>query len=255
MNGKFLVIGAKKAGTTYVHEQLRTLSEIFVPPLKETHFLLPFDLERKKTLYGEFLEKQYNCESQYDKQFLKSYFLDNSTKSVEKYEEILSSGSNLFGECDPELMLLDKKWIQQLKESNFKIVCILRNPVDRFFSHVKMITQTGIDPNKVIADKFGELKHQIHHSLYHIVINAWKSVYGEDILFVDQKELRVDRLTTINKIVSYISSDQLDNVYQDQIISHDINVGSSHSIDPDIKIQLESFFAKDLDFFHSLIKK
>ena len=44
----FLIIGVKKGGTTFLHNQLRLFSAINVPFIKETHFLFPMVEKRKK---------------------------------------------------------------------------------------------------------------------------------------------------------------------------------------------------------------
>lgn len=252
----FLVIGAKKSGTTYIHSQLREINGINVPPLKETHFLLPQYQQRRTVLYNEYINgKEMFLEN--DRHFLVNYFLSQEQVSCEKYLELLATDEEFNGECDPELMLLSPEYIKELASADVKIICVLRHPVDRFFSHIKMIiNDEQIDPNMVIRQKFNELKHQINHSLYRQTIKNWTEVFAsENILFIDNKKLLNDRRKELLRLVAFISEGKILDIPDNTIIEKNINVGSDWKIDEDLALTLNNTFNEDVAQYEKYLAK
>ncbi|MBV7269164.1 sulfotransferase family protein [Winogradskyella luteola] len=111
----FFCVGVQKAGTTTLHNILSQHPDLCLPEKKETHFFSNEDLYRK----GESHYLQYFNHS-------KPY----------KY----------FGEIDPEY-----SYFTQSAERIFntygkiKILFILRNPVDRAYSHYLMTKRRGLE--------------------------------------------------------------------------------------------------------------
>tara|TARA_B110000208_G_C11744906_1_gene421387 strand:+ start:542 stop:1333 length:792 start_codon:yes stop_codon:yes gene_type:complete len=255
---KFLVVGMKKSGTTYLHEQMRALNQIYVPPLKETHFLLNNNLDRRTFLFKDYIQKGEKFSDENDHRFLENLFVNLPGPTVENYIKLMSSNCEISGECDPELILLENEKIRVLAQENFKIVCILRHPVDRFFSHVKMIIpDKNKNPNQIIktilANDVKELQHQVNHSCYQVLIHKWKSIYdSSNLLFVDDKNLRNKKKKTMEKILSFISDEAFSRLDDDQLVD-DKNVGSKWVLDGDLREALNRFFEKDIDSYQSEI--
>jgi len=251
---RFVVIGMKKAGTTFLHEQLRRLKFVQVPPLKESHYLLPQRNARKQVLYKNYLESDQSliC-NEMDRRFIERYFLDRGSASIKGYLDLLDAGCRASGECDPELILLDPPKIRDLKDAGVKVVCLLRNPVDRFFSHIKMIVaDKTVNPNEVIRENFQQFQHQINHSLYRHTINNWVSIYGrENIFFVDQSALRDSRVRVINEIVEFITENSF-HLGPDEILEDDVNVGSNWILESHLRNELERVFHEDLLLYESI---
>jgi len=256
---RFLVVGMKKSGTTYLHEQLRTLNQVYVPPLKETHFLYQ-SLERRAHLLKQYISNGKNYTDENDLQFLENFFVNLLKPNIENYMELISSNCNYSGECDPELILLEREKIEALAREKFKIVCCLRHPVDRFFSHIKMnIQDKNINPNEFLnhylrADK-KKLQHPINHSLYRITIPRWRSVYTHsDILFIDDKKLRSDKKKTMEKILQFITDGDFLKIDDHQVVC-DKNVGSKWKLDADLKERLDKMFEEDIDIYSTEMNK
>jgi len=103
----FLIVGAQRCGTTYLYGLLKQHPEIFLPDGKEVHF---FDQKHSNDIVTNF--DKYNM----------------LFKSVKKEIAI--------GEITPSYMYV--KWVPKLIRSyngKMKIIFLLRNPIDRSYSH------------------------------------------------------------------------------------------------------------------------
>lgn len=109
----FLVIGAEKAGTTWLKHNLRTHPDVFVPSEKELHF---FDKE------------------------------ENWRRGVSWYASFFLPGAGLAarGELTPGYLSspVAPERIRQLLP-DVKLLAILRQPVDRAYSNYQMLRRSG----------------------------------------------------------------------------------------------------------------
>lgn len=128
----FVCVGAQKAGTSALDAMLRQHPHLGLPVVKETKF---------------FLDEQTSEHSRGASYYFKKYFA-----------ELNNSGSNLMlGEVDPEYAYFPAV-ARRLAEHNpaLKIIFILRDPVERAYSHYKMNLQRGIEDlsfGKAIANE------------------------------------------------------------------------------------------------------
>ena len=115
----FLVIGTQKSGTTALDKYLRLHAEIGMPQKKETHF---FD-KHIKGLQGEMIDQVYH-----------NHF---------NLEDI---GTRVVGEITPGYMYLPQV-CERVYQYNpkLKLIAILRNPIDRAYSHWGMQKERGLE--------------------------------------------------------------------------------------------------------------
>ncbi len=106
----FLCIGAQKSGTTLLYEQLKKIDDLYLPRVKEVHF--------------------FDRPSSYIKgvQWYKDTFFQNP------------KNLKVLGEITPSYIYLKDipKKIYESLGSDTKFIVILRNPVDRAYSHYIM---------------------------------------------------------------------------------------------------------------------
>jgi len=112
----FLIIGGMRCGTTTLHELLRRQSSIFFPETKEVHF--------------------------FDKRNL------DLGVSVEDYSDLFSACpvNNLTGEATPDYLSTegcDEFIFRTIPD--VKLVIILRNPLDRVWSHYQFSVEENVE--------------------------------------------------------------------------------------------------------------
>lgn len=115
----FLVVGAQKAGTTSLHYYMREHPDIYVPNQKETKFFVHDHRYR-------------NGLSFYERTFFSDWI-----------------GESAVGEVDPEYMYIEHaldRMCEVLDMEAMKFIFLLRNPIDRAFSHYVMEYKRGNEP-------------------------------------------------------------------------------------------------------------
>lgn len=113
----FICPGAQKSATTTLYNLLRQHPDIYLPDIKELHF---FDNE------------------------------ENYSKGISYYEKVLFSevkGEKIIGDITPIYMYLDyvPKRIYNALGKNIKFIFMLRNPIDRAYSHYWMSYRRGYE--------------------------------------------------------------------------------------------------------------
>ncbi|MCF2141387.1 MAG: sulfotransferase domain-containing protein [Candidatus Lokiarchaeota archaeon] len=192
----FFCIGAQKAGTSTIHEILRSHPEIYMP-ISEAPFFYSDDLFNKGTLW-----------------FKEKYFKDYNNETI-------------LGTKTPEYIYITEsiKNIQKTFGNNVKFILSLRNPVDRAFSHYLMTYRRGLEnlpflPSLSIEKERIEksIFNKIHYSyitrgLYFIQIRNFLKYYDRKKLFIliFEKDLINEsmRIKTFKKIQDFLSINQI----------------------------------------------
>jgi len=138
------VVGAAKSGTTALYRFLNLHPEIFLSPIKEPHYF------SKDIRFNNF-SKDYRDRNYFD---LKKYF----AKEVLEYKQIAfiedskdyeclfkdSSSEKYLGEVSNGYLISKNAYREIYKyNKNSKIIMILREPIDRAFSHWRQEFRAG----------------------------------------------------------------------------------------------------------------
>lgn len=117
----FLIIGAEKSATTWLYARLKEHPEVFLPDTKEAHFF---------NRYTSNLEVRNAFERQ----------------GLDWYKRLFRghTGETAVGEATP-LYLCDPDAPVRIRETlpDVRLVCSLRHPVDRAYSHYWMARRKG----------------------------------------------------------------------------------------------------------------
>jgi len=187
----FIICGAQKGGTTALYDYLKEHPDICIPPKKELHY---FDLN------------YYRGVKWYEKQF----------KGCKKNE------INAIGEASPFYMYLEEvpERIHALLP-DVKLIFILRNPIDRAYSHYWHEVKLGYEYlsfEKAIEKEEerlakGDLFSKQHYSYkdrgkYVIQLKRYRKYFPrEQMLILVNEELRENPQYTMKKIFGFLGVD------------------------------------------------
>jgi hypothetical protein len=131
----FLCIGAHKAGTTWLFQQLDSHPDFWMPPVKELHY---FDqLSRVQRAAHP------RCRDERDRRFLERLKSLSAEPGIdlENYGRLFESKASLIsGDISPNYSTLSNEVIREILGyfSNLKVIFLARDPVERVWSHLSM---------------------------------------------------------------------------------------------------------------------
>ena len=153
----FLGIGAQKAGTSWLFDNLKVHPELFLPPEKEVHY---FDRD-------------------FDKPF--SFYT----------AKFAPAGRRITGEITPAYSVIDDTTIAFIKSHmpKLRLILILRNPMERAWSHAMMdlVSRSGQPYESLAVDDFARhfrLKSSISRGDYDQILERWLCQYPLEQLLV-----------------------------------------------------------------------
>ena len=189
----FFIVGAPKAGTTSLYHYLNEHSEIEMSSQKEPDFFSDQSLQKKK-LY-------------YDKNRIDT--LEKYNSLFEREDVILrgdSSVSYLFYEDVPHKIIT--------YNPDAKIIIMLRNPIDRAFSHYLMDYSLGLisESFETIIQKQSKHKNAnlfyqqyVQVSEYSKQIKRYLEVFSKDnIHFIDYEDFKNDTSDVVNSVFLFL---------------------------------------------------
>jgi hypothetical protein len=131
----FLCIGAHKAGSTWLYQQLDSHPDFWMPPVKELHY---FDqLSRVQRAAHP------RCTDERDLQFLEGLKSLSAEPRIdlENYGRLFEPKASLLsGDISPNYSTLSNEVIRRVVKyfPNLKVIFLARDPVERVWSHLSM---------------------------------------------------------------------------------------------------------------------
>jgi hypothetical protein len=131
----FLCIGAHKAGSTWLYQQLDSHPDFWMPPVKELHY---FDQLSKVQRAA-----RPRCRDERDLRFLERLksLSAEPTIDLENYGRLFESKASLLsGDISPNYSTLNDEVIRRVVRCfpNLKVIFLARDPVERIWSHLSM---------------------------------------------------------------------------------------------------------------------
>lgn len=241
----FLVIGSPKSGTTSLYNYLKQHPEIYMSPIKEPHF---FAFENQSIKFHGPNDDQ-------------AYLSKFSVTSLSEYEKLFDgvTSEKAIGEVSTMYLYL-KDSAAKIKYylPDVKLIAILRNPVDRAFSHFLHLVRDGrentMDFDWAISQEEKRIKENWSPAWHYQRVGLYAEQIKQYLDIFDRSQIKV-----------YIYDEwQQDN----QVILKDIynflGVDANYQLDCKNKYNefsyvpknliLNQFFAQD-NFLKSFIKK
>ncbi|MAA72656.1 MAG: hypothetical protein CL679_13125 [Bermanella sp.] len=264
----FLVIGAQKAGTTWLDKMFKSHPDIWTPVVKELQFfnekflkdVFPWTQQHRvnhaKSAISYAITGETDCQWDNIKQAV--HIADSNEISYEWYEVVFDYAEKgmIKGEMTPEYSLLDYEHVQEIQSRypNLKIIFVMRDPVQRALSGIKMrLLQEGFDDSsdQQEIDEFvlncSKDWDVIERGNYKNIINIWSSVFGEsNFLTLLSDELKNEPVTQLKMIGDFLNVDE-------HCFSADpserIHVGKSFHISEEVIKQIEITQSANSEWF------
>ena len=214
----FICIGAQKAGTTWLYENLKCNSQVFLTSKKELHY---FDSEPmpKPSVYG----KQFN----------------------------LAKKEQKLGDITPAYSILKENKIKAIYKliPNVRLIFILRNPVERAWSHaiMNLATQKGRAVNEVDEQEFYahfKSKASIDRTSYLKCIDSYLCHFSKDqLLIAFYEEISLQPKALLTRVFDFIGVNvpsDWENYPYDKIIHKGIDVEVPYKYQTLLKTQYET---------------
>jgi hypothetical protein len=199
----FLIVGAQKSGTTTLHAYLKEHPEIIMSARKEVHFF-------NKDEFFETIEPDYS--------YYHSFFDEELINT-----QIIGLNKKLLGEATPAYLYCRDaaKRIWQYNPS-MKIIIILRNPIDRAFSHWNMEVSRGAeslsfsDALKYEPERCKQAlpaQHYVYSYLDRGFYSAqireyWRFFSKQQVLVIKYDELVKAREKVLQEVFGFLGVDQ-----------------------------------------------
>ena len=152
----FLGVGMSKSGTTWLDHVLRSHPGIWLPPIKELHFLDeyfslvqrgeqsryfspdPYARRRWRRVLWSELKRNLRFPSALGLAWSFRYLFGE--RSLERYPELFPSDERVRGEITPGYAVLSEESIVQVRRHcpNARVILLFRDPVERVWSHARM---------------------------------------------------------------------------------------------------------------------
>ena len=209
MKVDFFIVGAPKSGTTSLFHYLNRHPQVVMSSQKEPNYF------------------SYNAIHEQG-----MYYDNNSINTLDKYESLFLQKENmLYGEASVSYLFYDNV-AEDIKKynPNSKIIIMLRNPIERAFSHYLMDYRLGL-----ISDSFENIitkksKHKNAHLFYQQYIEVSKYseqiqryldfFEKENILFIDFEDFKKNISFTVGKVYSFLNISTSFNI--DKHIKHNV---------------------------------
>lgn len=161
----FIVIGAQKAGTTWLYDNLAGQDDFWLPPSKEIHYfdnLWP-DSYLFASLRDRMQEELGRPDCNYDELLWRARLAFVRPRNDTWYASLFApAGDRLTGDITPAYSLLDDAAVARIYTlmPQAKVIFIMRDPVDRIWSHfcfskswiAKGIADTDVTDSFAIAE-------------------------------------------------------------------------------------------------------
>ena len=193
-----LGIGAQKAGTSWLHDYFSKRRDVFVPPVKELHHFdarfrpdLSSDFDRR---FRERLEEHRARDGKSRAARKRVEILEARVRMIEDegayrayFEKAVPKVCRVFGEITPAYSLLPEEGFRAVAAQfpRTKLIFLMRDPVDRLYSHLRMAERLDMLDVPAIAQFEAALSNPqyVERSEYHRTLANARSVFAPEDIF------------------------------------------------------------------------
>lgn len=276
----FLIIGAQKAGTSWLAKNLSHHPDVWTPPLKELHY---FDERIKELPFGASLiklsRKKYTDEDwypwywryqlrylvqrrfrRYGKNFDYETFLwalkfFGRSPSDRWYASLFEQGrGKTTGEATPDYSILEEGTVARIHElvPNAKVIFFMRNPIERPYSSAIMqlrnlrgmgreVEATNVE---LFFESFFGKPTVLSHTCYLRSLENWRRFYPDEQIFVGfLEDIHFFPVQLLRRLYGFL---EVDPSRTQEAKKHKINPGFQENMPTRLAAQLARTYYEDL---------
>ncbi len=261
----FLGIGAMKGGTTWLDRNLRAHPKIWLPPVKELRYFEKHMMIPPKTPLHALFHKRYRntvrlrklTQPSVRKEVLSDplwacrYFFGRKTDRW--YASLFQpQEGQIAGEISPDYAKLDEETVKHVHDlmPNLKILFLLRNPIERAWSHILWDFCGGDGPHNLgTLDLEACKKHATSRSSrvrgeYTKTLRVWETYYPRERMFVGFfEEMRDTPEELLKKIEQFLGVSE----FVPESVRRKINENPGPEMPPELKKHLAVIYSEELD--------
>jgi hypothetical protein len=229
-----MVIGAQKAGTTWLHSNLSYHPQVALPPLKELFYFNEIDATIPTGLWGRSKNNHWlniKWKQVVKQQLLQALLHGNlaeimwffryltvprrlSDAALARYDRLFPGiPGRISGDITPNYSMLSETTVKAIAEfyPDAKVIFILRNPVDRSWSQAKMNLGSlkkrdikQVPPSEIEAYLLHDRSNE-QLSDYRATIERWSAHYPKEQLFLGfYDDLMIDSISFYRSIIAFL---------------------------------------------------
>ena len=226
----FIGIGAQKSGTSWLYHRLTELSDFSLPYIKELHYFdrdpkypSPIKLSKSKLRHRIFNIQLINnafleiASSIYRLDYKRLKWMCKwhlSTYNNNWYISLFNNFEGIRGEITPAYAILQEEDIKKMHmlAPKAKIIFIIRNPIERAWSHFRYNLTLTKKENYDITDqdiiKFIENESQISRSDYLRTLELYSKIFPKENICVAFYDSIIENpAELLNGIVNFLGGD------------------------------------------------
>jgi len=276
---KFVIgIGSQRAGSTLLSRILEECTPIFTHPVKELHYYDTLYGVRNENVLKDFSEDAltaletigFEPETKREECLLRTTQL-LATKPVGDIEYIdlfrpCIMNTEYLCEITPEYMILPEEGVKKMAEdtgSDAKIILMIRKPVDRFISSVKLLKSYGTneyDPESFEADLIATLEtmpnwieQQLELSDYKRSIDLYKKHFDQ-VLVLQYEKLLSEPMSIKQDLESFLGLHIDDEKYLEVTAQKVNNLGATAKLSDKTMERLSALNQDNTLFYELLIR-
>lgn len=277
----FMIIGAQKAGTTWLHANLCDHPQVTLPPLKELFYFneidsgIPTDF-RGRIKNNHWLNIKWKRvimqplpQAFFKGKFAKAWWYlryltaprNLKTSSLMRYDRLFpKKAGTISGDITPNYSILSADTVKAIAGfyPDCKILFFLRNPIERSWSQAKMTLGKLRDQNiheVPLQEMEAYISHDVsneQHSDYKATIDRWSSYFPKDQLCFDFYDaLKEDPVAFYRRVLTFL---EIDDVYDVEKLSKVVYKGADLEMPLHFEHLLYSKFYEQLRFLAAYFK-
>jgi len=242
----FLCVGAQKAGTTWLDRNLRRHPTLWLPPMKElqyfSHVHLPatrkWTTRQRRERGGQLLRRYFEKNDSEDWDF--NYIarvadIAGGPVSDDWYGRIfsLAGQEQICGEVTPDYATLPDEGIRHVLalSPQVRIILSLRDPIERSWSHIRMVAQTqGITDVSKLA-QFAANADQYSRADYPTIVAGWRKFIPADrFLTIFMDDIAAEPRRVLAEVCGFLGV-----AYRDKLFAkaaNAVHAGNAQEIPP-----------------------